>query len=74
MLISEAFKETVKKFGDLDIVVNNAGLCNEKNWKYVVSVNLVSRKIKLYMYTGCRELCVILSIVFVQRMLMTTRT
>jgi 15-hydroxyprostaglandin dehydrogenase (NAD) len=48
--ISEAFKETVKKFGDLDIVVNNAGLCNEKKWKYVVSVNLVSRKIKLYIY------------------------
>jgi NAD(P)-dependent dehydrogenase (short-subunit alcohol dehydrogenase family) len=48
ILISEAFKETVKKFGVLDIVVNNAGLCNEKNWKYVVSVNLVSRKIKLY--------------------------
>jgi short-subunit dehydrogenase involved in D-alanine esterification of teichoic acids len=46
--ISEAFKETIKKFGDLDIVVNNAGLCNEKNWKYVVSVNLVSRKIKLH--------------------------
>jgi 15-hydroxyprostaglandin dehydrogenase (NAD) len=45
ILISEAFKETVKKFGDLDIVVNNAGLCNEKNWKYVVSVNLVSRQI-----------------------------
>jgi hypothetical protein len=45
ILISEAFKETVKKFGDLDIAVNNAGLCNEKNWKYVVSVNLVSRHI-----------------------------
>lgn len=38
--IEEAFKDTVKKFGDLDIVVNNAGLCNDKNWKYVVSVNL----------------------------------
>jgi NAD(P)-dependent dehydrogenase (short-subunit alcohol dehydrogenase family) len=50
ILISEAFRETVEKFGDLDIVVNNAGLCNEKNWKYVVSVNLVSRKIKLDAY------------------------
>lgn len=38
--IEEAFKETIKKFGELDIVVNNAGLCNEKKWKYVVSVNL----------------------------------
>jgi NAD(P)-dependent dehydrogenase (short-subunit alcohol dehydrogenase family) len=47
-LISEAFKETIKKFGYLDIVINNAGLCNEKNWKYVVSVNLVSMKMKLY--------------------------
>jgi NAD(P)-dependent dehydrogenase (short-subunit alcohol dehydrogenase family) len=44
IIISEAFKETVKKFGDIDIVVNNAGLCNEKKWKYVVSVNLVSSK------------------------------
>jgi short-subunit dehydrogenase involved in D-alanine esterification of teichoic acids len=47
-LISEAFKKTIKKFGYLNIVVNNAGLCNEKNWKYVVSVNLVSKKMRLY--------------------------
>ncbi|XP_021926727.1 15-hydroxyprostaglandin dehydrogenase [NAD(+)]-like isoform X2 [Zootermopsis nevadensis] len=38
--VEEAFKETIKMFGNLDIVVNNAGLCNEKKWKYVVSVNL----------------------------------
>jgi NAD(P)-dependent dehydrogenase (short-subunit alcohol dehydrogenase family) len=55
-LISEAFKETIKKFGCLDIVVNNAGLCNEKNWKYTVSVNLVSRKIKLYTL-GAKNIC-----------------
>jgi hypothetical protein len=48
VLISEAFKETIKKFGDLNIVVNNAGLCHEKNWRYVVSVNLVSKEIQLY--------------------------
>lgn len=54
--ISEAFKETVKKFGELNIVVNNAGLFNEKKWKYVVSVNLVSGKIKLYL---CAILCIV---------------
>jgi NAD(P)-dependent dehydrogenase (short-subunit alcohol dehydrogenase family) len=68
--ISEAFKETVRKFGDLDIVVNNAGLCNEKNWKYVVSVNLVSRKIKLYILDAEND--VSFYALFVQRMLMNT--
>lgn len=48
IIIPEAFKETIKKFGGLDIVVNNAGLCNEKNWKYVVSVNMVSSEIRLH--------------------------
>ncbi|GFG36323.1 hypothetical protein Cfor_00848 [Coptotermes formosanus] len=38
--IEGAFKETIKKFGALDIVVNNAGLCNDKSWRYTVSVNL----------------------------------
>jgi hypothetical protein len=50
IIISEAFKETIKKFGDLDIVVNNAGLYNEKKWKYVVSVNLVSTTKKLHIF------------------------
>jgi 15-hydroxyprostaglandin dehydrogenase (NAD) len=45
--ISEAFKETVKKFGDVDIVINNAGIFNEKQWKCAVSVNVVSSKQKV---------------------------
>ncbi|XP_021940057.1 15-hydroxyprostaglandin dehydrogenase [NAD(+)]-like, partial [Zootermopsis nevadensis] len=40
IIISEAFKETINKFGNLDIVVNNAGLYNEKKWKYEVAVSL----------------------------------
>jgi NAD(P)-dependent dehydrogenase (short-subunit alcohol dehydrogenase family) len=43
MIVSGAFKETIKKFGALDIVVNNAGLCNDKSWRYTVSVNLVGK-------------------------------
>jgi 15-hydroxyprostaglandin dehydrogenase (NAD) len=50
VIVSEAFKETIKKFGTLDIVVNNAGICDEKNWRYVVSVNLVSNEINLHVY------------------------
>jgi NAD(P)-dependent dehydrogenase (short-subunit alcohol dehydrogenase family) len=46
-ITSEAFKKTINKFGDLDIVVNNAGIYNEKKWKYELSVNLVSSTKKL---------------------------
>lgn len=38
----EAFQNTVKKFGRLDIVINNAGINNEKNWEKTIEVNLVS--------------------------------
>ncbi|XP_069687840.1 15-hydroxyprostaglandin dehydrogenase [NAD(+)]-like [Periplaneta americana] len=38
--IEEAFKETIKKFDELHIVVNNAGICNDKIWKEAVAINL----------------------------------
>jgi NAD(P)-dependent dehydrogenase (short-subunit alcohol dehydrogenase family) len=64
IIISEAFKTTIKKFGDIDIVVNNAGLCNEKKWKYVVSVNIVSsKKIKRGAYIEGQDLRAMLYII-----------
>lgn len=38
----DAFQNTVEKFGRLDIVINNAGINNEKNWEKTIEVNLVS--------------------------------
>lgn len=38
---SDAFQRTVDTFGQLDIVINNAGINNEKNWGKTIEVNLV---------------------------------
>ncbi|RXM29152.1 15-hydroxyprostaglandin dehydrogenase [NAD(+)] [Acipenser ruthenus] len=38
----DAFKRTVEHFGKLDIVINNAGINNEKNWEKTIEVNLTS--------------------------------
>ncbi|XP_059408499.1 15-hydroxyprostaglandin dehydrogenase [NAD(+)]-like isoform X2 [Carassius carassius] len=40
--LKDAFQNTVKKFGRLDIVINNAGINNEKNWEKTIEVNLTS--------------------------------
>ncbi|KAM9476930.1 15-hydroxyprostaglandin dehydrogenase [NAD(+)] [Clarias gariepinus] len=40
--LKEAFKSTVERFGKLDIVINNAGINNEKNWEKTIEVNLTS--------------------------------
>lgn len=37
-----AFQRTVDEFGRLDIVINNAGINNEKNWEKTIQVNLTS--------------------------------
>ncbi|KAK5642131.1 hypothetical protein RI129_008298 [Pyrocoelia pectoralis] len=36
----EAFKETIKRFGYLDIVINSAGVLDDRRWKLEVDVNL----------------------------------
>jgi len=41
-LALDAFQNTVDRFGRLDIVINNAGINNEKNWEKTIEVNLVS--------------------------------
>uniref|UniRef100_A0A4W6CY39 15-hydroxyprostaglandin dehydrogenase [NAD(+)] n=1 Tax=Lates calcarifer TaxID=8187 RepID=A0A4W6CY39_LATCA len=38
----DAFRSTVDQFGRLDIVINNAGINNEKNWEKTIQVNLTS--------------------------------
>ncbi|XP_034043972.1 LOW QUALITY PROTEIN: 15-hydroxyprostaglandin dehydrogenase [NAD(+)]-like [Thalassophryne amazonica] len=40
--LREAFQVTVDQFGRLDIVINNAGINNEKNWEKTIQVNLTS--------------------------------
>lgn len=42
----DAFQSTVDKFGHLDIVINNAGINNEKNWEKTIQVNLVRQQNK----------------------------
>lgn len=36
----EAFKATINTFQHLDVVINNAGIVNEKNWERTIDVNL----------------------------------
>ncbi|KAL8207285.1 UNVERIFIED_CONTAM: hypothetical protein K2H54_052376 [Gekko kuhli] len=38
--LKDAFKKIFEHFGRLDIVVNNAGVNNEKNWEVTVQINL----------------------------------
>ncbi|CAB1455928.1 unnamed protein product [Pleuronectes platessa] len=40
--LKDAFQRTVDQFGRLDIVINNAGINNEKNWEKTIQVNLTS--------------------------------
>ncbi|XP_017164271.1 15-hydroxyprostaglandin dehydrogenase [NAD(+)] [Poecilia reticulata] len=40
--LRDAFQRTVDQFGRLDIVINNAGINNEKNWEKTIQVNLTS--------------------------------
>ncbi|XP_023019285.2 15-hydroxyprostaglandin dehydrogenase [NAD(+)] [Leptinotarsa decemlineata] len=38
--LKAAFEKTIAKFKNLDIVVNNAGIMNEPDWKLTLTVNL----------------------------------
>lgn len=38
----EAFQTTIATFGHIDIVINNAGLMNDRFWELEVDINVVS--------------------------------
>lgn len=40
--LRDTFRKVVDQFGRLDIVVNNAGVNNEKQWEQMLQINLVS--------------------------------
>lgn len=40
--LTEVFRKTKDTYGQLDLVVNNAGIVNEKNWQQCIDVNLVT--------------------------------
>ncbi|KAF5305621.1 hypothetical protein FQR65_LT07702 [Abscondita terminalis] len=37
---NDAFKKTIEKFNNIDVLVNNAGISNEKDWEKMVAVNV----------------------------------
>lgn len=37
-----AFKLAMSTFGRIDIVINNAGILNDKNWQLEIAINCVS--------------------------------
>ncbi|KAJ9592841.1 hypothetical protein L9F63_015484, partial [Diploptera punctata] len=39
--VQAAFKQTIKQYGGVDIVINNAGLCNDKKVEHCISVNVI---------------------------------
>ena len=41
MLQKHMFEVTQDKFGVIDILCNNAGIVDEKNWKKMIAVNMV---------------------------------
>ena len=42
MYVTEAFKKTHTTFKALDIVINNAGILDDKRWELEIAINVVS--------------------------------
>lgn len=39
--LRNAFEQTVLKYGNMDIIINSAGICNDSTWEREVAVNVV---------------------------------
>jgi NAD(P)-dependent dehydrogenase (short-subunit alcohol dehydrogenase family) len=50
LAFSEAFQETTSALGPIDIVVNNAGIMNDRFWELEVDTNLVSVNLAIFFY------------------------
>lgn len=50
-MLEAAFDKTVKDFGGLDIVINNAGVLNDAQWELMLNVNVVSMNEELLFET-----------------------
>uniref|UniRef100_A0A8B9HNJ1 15-hydroxyprostaglandin dehydrogenase n=1 Tax=Astyanax mexicanus TaxID=7994 RepID=A0A8B9HNJ1_ASTMX len=53
VIVALSMYSTVEQFGRLDIVINNAGINNEKNWEKTIEVNLVGTDIYSVLGLGC---------------------
>lgn len=51
MSLSDAFKKAIEHFGGIDILFNNAGIGNGRQWEKEISVHLVRNKFSLF----CRK-------------------
>lgn len=44
--ISDAFQKTIENYGNIDILINSAGIMDEINWERSLQVNLVGISFK----------------------------
>jgi NAD(P)-dependent dehydrogenase (short-subunit alcohol dehydrogenase family) len=51
--VSDAFRKTKEAFGTIDIVVNNAGILDDRRWKRQIGVNVVRDSYLLGLLLQC---------------------
>lgn len=44
LFVIAAFEETLNFMNDIDIIINNAGILDERRWEKEIVVNIVSNK------------------------------